>query len=102
MRDEKSPRLADDEIFNQVVDAARALGVTEVEAIIETDSDALTRFANNTIHQNVAERTTHLSVRPVMEGRTARASTNRVDRDGIRAVVEQAVAIARLMEPDAE
>ena len=94
--------LPDEEIFGQVLDAARALGVTEIEAIIGSDSEALTRFANNAIHQNVAERTTQLSVRPLIEGRTARASTNRLDPDAIRAVVEQSVALARLMEPDAD
>ncbi|HYW42813.1 MAG TPA: TldD/PmbA family protein [Bryobacteraceae bacterium] len=89
-------------IFEQVADAARASGVTEVEAIISTEHQALTRFANNTIHQNVAERGTHLSVRPVIGGRTARASTNRLDADSIREVVEQAIAITRLTEPDPE
>jgi predicted Zn-dependent protease len=87
-------------IFGEVVDAARALGVAEIEAIIGSEYEALTRFANNAIHQNVAERTTQLSVRPVVDGRTARASTNRLDGDAIRKVVEQAVAMARLMEAD--
>ena len=94
--------MRDEEIFGQVVDAARGLGVSEIEAIIASDAEALTRFANNAIHQNVAERTVHLSVRPVIDGRTARASTNRLDRDAIRAVVEESVAMARLMEPDPE
>ena len=89
-----------DEIFGQVLDAARSYGVTEVEAILGGSDDALTRFANNTIHQNVAEHVRHLSVRPIVDGRTARATTNRLDREGIRAVVEQAIAIARLTEPD--
>ena len=87
-------------IFGQVVDAARALGVTEIEAIVAASDEALTRFANNAIHQNVAERTVHLSVRPVIDGRTARASTNRLNRDAIREVVAEAIAIARLTEPD--
>ena len=64
------------------------------------EQQALTRFANNAIHQNVAERSTHLSVRAAIDGRTARATTNRLDPDSIRAVVEQAVAITRLTEPD--
>jgi PmbA protein len=92
--------VSPEEIFGQVVDAARALGVGDVEAIVASANDALTRFANNAIHQNVAERTMHLSVRPVIDGRTARASTNRLDRQGIRDVVEQAIAITRLTEPD--
>src|ERR1019366_4595152 len=87
-------------VFGQVVDAARALGVTEIEAIVAGSDEALTRFANNAIHQNVAERTTYLSVRPVIDGRTARASTNRMSRNAIREVVAEAIAIARLTEPD--
>jgi predicted Zn-dependent protease len=92
--------MASDAIFEQVVDAARALGVTEVEAIESFQSEALTRFANNAIHQNVAERSSHLSVRAIVDGRTARASTNRLDREAIREVVSQAVWLARAGEPD--
>ena len=91
---------APETIFGQVVDAARALGVTQIEAIIADSDEALTRFANNAIHQNVAERTTYLSVRPVIDGRTARASTNRLSRNAIRQVVAEAIAIAKLTEPD--
>jgi len=91
-----------EEVFGQVVDAARAHGVGEVEAIVAGGAHALTRFANNSIHQNVAERSTQLSVRAVIDGRTARASTNRLDAAGIREVVEQAIAITRLTESDAD
>lgn len=87
-------------VFDQVTKEARALGVEDVEAIVAGGSHALTRFANNTIHQNVAERTAQLSVRTVIDGRTARASTNRLDVAGVRDVVEEAVAITRLTEPD--
>jgi hypothetical protein len=45
----------------------------------------------------VAERCTQLSVRPVI-GDAPRASTNRMDGDGIRDVVAEAIAIARLTE----
>ncbi len=87
-------------IFDQVLGAARAHGVADIEIILSAENQALTRFANNSIHQNVAERTTHLSVRPVIDGRTARATTNRLDGEGIRSVVEQAIAITRLTEPN--
>src|SRR6058998_1425270 len=75
-----------EEIFGLVVQAARSEGVTEVEAMLGVGSHSLTRFANNTIHQNVAERGGHLSVRPVIGGRTARANANRFDPDSIRRV----------------
>ena len=89
-------------IFQQMVDEARALGVTEIEAVVAGETQALTRFANNAIHQNVSERVVSVSVRPVIDGRTARATTNRVDRDAIRDVVGQAIAITRLTEADGE
>ncbi len=95
-------KAAAEQIFGQVRSAAQALGVGEVEAIVASSDQALTRFAGNAISQNVAERTTYLSVRPVIEGRTARASTNRLDSDSIRAVVEEAIALTRLCEPDPE
>jgi PmbA protein len=91
-----------EEIFAAAAAAARSLGVRELEAMSGAGTHALTRFANNTIHQNVAERNSFLSVRALVDGRTARASTNRLDADGIRRVVEQAIALARLQEPDAE
>lgn len=89
-------------IFSEAADYARSRGVGEIEAIIAGGEHALTRFANNAIHQNVAERTMYLSVRPVIDERTARASTNRLDSSGIREVVEAAIAITRLTERDPE
>ncbi len=87
-------------VFSQVVDAARALGVNDIEAIVSDEREALTRFANNSIHQNVAEETSQLSIRPLIDQRTARASTNSLDRASIRAAVAEAVELARLSEPD--
>jgi predicted Zn-dependent protease len=40
-----------------------------------------------------------ISVRAVSDGRTARASTNRADQQGIEAVVEEAIALARASDP---
>ena len=87
-------------IFDQVADAARALGIADVEAIVAAGSSALTRFANNAIHQNVAERSCHLSVRVQIDGRTARATTNQFDDESIRQVVEESVSLTKLQEPD--
>jgi predicted Zn-dependent protease len=89
-------------LFSMAADAARSRGVGEIEAIVTAETSALTRFANNAIHQNVAERMVNLSVRPVIDGRTARATTNRLDADGIRAAVDEAIAITRLTAPDPE
>jgi len=87
-------------LFSMALNVARARGVFDLEAIVTAETGALTRFANNTIHQNVAERTVQVSIRPVIDGRTARATTNRIDEAGIRSVVDDAIAITRLTEPD--
>jgi predicted Zn-dependent protease len=91
-----------EEIFGIVEREARSRGVRDVEVIAGGGAESLTRFANNTIHQNVSELSRHASVRIVENQRTARASTNRLDADGLREVVEQAIAIARCSEPDPE
>ncbi|MGD0956267.1 MAG: TldD/PmbA family protein [Candidatus Acidiferrales bacterium] len=67
----------------------------ETEVDIGSTTDALTRFANNTIHQNVAEHTLGISVRAVVDGRTARATTNKTDDESLRRAVEAAVSLAR-------
>ncbi|HYL46073.1 MAG TPA: TldD/PmbA family protein [Candidatus Limnocylindrales bacterium] len=66
----------------------------ETEVEIDVTSDALTRFANNVIHQNVAEEVLHVSVRAVVDGRTARAATNKVDEDSLRRVTASALSLA--------
>ena len=88
------------ELFGKVQQAAKSLGVADVEALIGAHCGALTRFANNTIHQNVAEQDRWLSVRVALDQRTARATTNRFDPDSIRAAVEQALMLARSAAPN--
>ena len=68
---------------------------TKPKSNIDAEADALTRFANNTIHQNVAEQALSVSVRTVFDGRTARATTNKTDDDSLRRVVAASAALAR-------
>jgi PmbA protein len=67
----------------------------ETEVEVHSTVDALTRFANNTIHQNVSEHTLGISVRAVVNGRTARATTNKTDEESLRRVVAAAMSLAR-------
>jgi len=66
---------------------------TEV-LLFETDA-ALTRFANNEIHQNVAERDASLLVRLVVGRKIGVASLNRTDEAGARLAVDRASELAR-------
>src|ERR1700684_2276914 len=72
----------------------------EVEVLFSGGRFALTRFANNTIHQNVAEENHVLSVRSVFGGRTARAFTNKFDDESLRQVVRSAESLAKVQHPD--
>ena len=72
----------------------------ETEVEIGAVTDALTRFANNTIHQHVAEQNLALSVRVVFDGRTARATTNKTDEASLRRVVAAASSLARVQPKD--
>ncbi|HWR50968.1 MAG TPA: TldD/PmbA family protein [Bryobacteraceae bacterium] len=89
-------------IFDIAWSAAKSAGAEDVEVTFGATVSSLTRFANNEIHQNVAERRGLVSIRPVLDSRTARASTNRLDERSIQATAAEAVAITRAQEPDPE
>jgi predicted Zn-dependent protease len=85
------------EIFSRLQKFSTA---DEVEALIAGGQSALTRFANNTIHQNVAEENYVVSVRTVFAGRTARATTNKFDDESLKQAVLASEALAKVQEPD--
>jgi predicted Zn-dependent protease len=72
----------------------------EIEVLFSGGKFALTRFANNTIHQNVAEENNSISVRTVFGGRTARATTNKFDDESLRQVVRASESLAKVQQPD--
>src|SRR6266566_8393838 len=74
----------------------------EVECLFYGGRSALTRFANNTIHQNVAEENYGVSVRTVFGGRTARASTNKFEDESLRNVVKASEDLAKVQAPDSD
>jgi PmbA protein len=74
----------------------RVLGMVrggEAEAVYTARDAALTRFADSQVHQNVVDHDAVLRVRLVDDERTGVATTNRLDDEGLRAVVANAAAI---------
>ena len=63
---------------------------------------ANTRFANNTITQNTAQKDSTLSVTAAFGQQVGHASTNRLQSEGLREVVNRAEQIARLAAEDSE
>jgi len=76
-------------------------GATQAEAVVIDGSSALTRFANNEMHQNVAEDDTVVNLRFIDGQRIGVASANRYDDDSLRRLAQSAGATARL-QPEQE
>src|SRR4030088_2609919 len=85
------------EIFERIKKFSTA---EEIEVLLSGGKFALTRFANNTIHQNVTEENYTVSVRTAFGGRTARASTNKFDDESLRQVVRSSESLAKVQHPD--
>jgi predicted Zn-dependent protease len=66
------------------------------QVVLSSYSSALTRFANNGIHQNMTEEGVQLTVRVLLGKKTAKAMTNRLDREAIDRVVQTACHLASL------
>jgi predicted Zn-dependent protease len=89
------------ELATRVVELVRrAAPGAEAEVVAEESTQALTRFANSYIHQNVADATSSLRLRVHLDGRTAAGSTTVVGEDGLAALVERTLSAARLCPPD--
>jgi len=87
-------------VIKTVLALAKKTGAEATEVHVDEVVDALTRFANNGIHQNVAEHGLTVSIRTVADGRTARTTTNRVDEDSLRAAIESSLALAQSQPKD--
>ena len=94
--------LTEEQAHNVFSRLKKLSAADEIEILLGGGNSALTRFANNTIHQNVAEQSHYVSVRTVFEGKTARATTNKLDDESLKRVVQSAEALAKVQHPDPE
>lgn len=85
------------EIFGKIRKYSTA---DDIEVVLYSTRNALTRFANNVIHQNLAEENVMVSVRTVFGGRTARATTNKLYDESLKRVVQASECLARVQQPD--
>jgi predicted Zn-dependent protease len=89
-------------LAGRVVELVRRLAGpdAEAEAGVYHAAEALTRFANSVIHQNVADATTTVRLRLHLDGRTAAGSTTVSDAGGLTSLVERTIEACRLSPPD--
>lgn len=82
--------------------AAHVTPADAAEAVVIASRSALTRFAGNRIHQNVAEDDVQISIRAVLGTRTGVASTNKVDDESLMRCAAAAAEAARHAPRDEE
>lgn len=88
-------RLSRDESLAIALRAAGLVPADAAEVVVSSQSSALTRFAGNRIHQNVAETGTQVAIRAVIGSRTGSAETNRLDEASLVRCAAAAAEAAR-------
>lgn len=78
--------------------ALRASMAPEAEVMISGGREALTRFAGNTIHQNLTRESMDISIRAAVGKKTGRASTTNLEESALRETAARALAIAERVE----
>jgi PmbA protein len=89
------------EIADRAVAMALDAGATQAEAVVIDGASALTRFANNELHQNVAEDDVSINLRFVDGRRIGVASANTIDDEALLRLASTAAESARL-QPEQE
>jgi predicted Zn-dependent protease len=92
--------MSKEQLHGLMHDALRASDADQTEIVTMTSNGALTWYAENIIHQNVAEHTAQVQVRAVVGKKVGSASTTDCSPEGLALVVRQASQAARLMPDD--
>ena len=79
-----------------------AAGADQTEVLISGQDLALTRFAANTIHQNVSETNVGVRVRSVVGKKIGVASSNDVSEESLKQLVRKAETIASFQQENPE
>lgn len=90
------------DLLERALAAATDAGCDAAHAMFESDAQALTRFANNVIHQNVAREGEQLLLCAVRGKRTGVVQTGVLSDDGIAAAAKKAAEIASVAAEDPE
>jgi PmbA protein len=89
--------------FREIADAIlNASPADQTEVVALENDESLTRFANNSIHQNVTERNTQIIVRAVIGTRVGIVNSNDLRPERLSALASRAVDLARLQPENPE
>ena len=88
-----------DESFQILERILRACPADEADANLVATDRTITRFANSSVHQNMAERSAGVTIRAVVDHRIGVASTSSMDADDLEKTAKLAADLARKSEP---
>jgi PmbA protein len=88
------------DLLDRVLDLAKECDQTELR--FGVNSEALSRFANNNIQQNLSQESASLAITIVEKGCYGMANTTRLDETGLVNLVKQARLAASLQKPATE
>jgi len=81
------------EIFDKILNLSKT---DETEMLIFSEDEALTRYAQNYIHQNVDNHNIKLTIRTVIGKKTASATTNNLSDKSIKTTLNNAIRATKL------
>jgi PmbA protein len=90
--------MGERELQRMAREVLTAVDADQAEVFIYGGTSALTRFANNYIHQNVQETSVSVRVRAAIGKKTGVATTDMVTPEGLRAVAERSVSLTKLQQ----
>lgn len=94
--------IAKDEIIKRLTAALAATAGKDVELVCIENNTALSRFAENVIHQNIEQADHEIMARVSLGDRVGLAVGNAVEPEAIKATIDSATEIAENQNPDPE
>jgi len=70
----------------------------ETEVMIFKNKSALTRYADNYIHQNVSDTSYHIRIRTIIGKKTATATTNNLDDSSLKQTLQAAIDATKMQK----
>jgi len=87
-------------VEEKLYQALKLSSADETEVVFRANDSALTRFANNHIHQNVAESNATLVLKAILDKQAGSATTNDLSGEGLQKVADRALVHAKLAPAD--
>jgi len=92
--------ISPQQVFDSLERILHYSDADQTELVFVRSSIGLTRFMKNYIHQNMVRTTHEIKIRVAREGRLGSATTDRLDKEGLKTAVNMALDITRFQKRD--